>query len=290
MNAQAPPSNPIIGQRFQKWVWDGTRWVCAGVGTQILIRPFQASTIYMPSPGLITAIVECVGAGGGGGGALGQLAGPPVTVGDVGWMLGGGGGSSGGYSRSAIPAALTRGGINITIGVGGLGGPPTEAVPGGAGGVTSFGAFVVAAGGLGGNSNVVLSTGIDPTRGQGGARNIASSVGDLTVYGNAGEHGDSVVFDSGLSGSVVFGGRGGGSFFQSAEVGVPHSATGANGIAGFFGAGGGGGASAYASTPVSGGAGGDGICVVTEHCFNDASEPDDDCGSGNARVPLDWCG
>jgi hypothetical protein len=277
-----PPVNPVIGQRFQKWTWDGSRWRCAGQGMQIIIQTFNLSGPYTPSPGLITTVVEAVGGGAGGGGALGALLGPPPS-GPEAWMVGGGGGSSGGYSRSALPAALVAGGVVVTIGQGGLGGPPTEGVSGGPGGMTTFGALVVANGGLGGNSNVIVSGALDATRGQGGARNILGSVGDLTVWGNAGEHGDSVVFDSGLAAAVVFGGRGGGSFFQSAEVGVPHSATGAAGIAGFFGAGGGGAASAYASTPVPGGAGGNGIVVATDYCFIDAVEPDD-CGGVQARV------
>lgn len=277
-----PPVNPVVGQRFQKWTWDGSQWRCAGQGMQIIIQVFNLSGPYTPSPGLITAIVEAVGGGAGGGGAQGNLAGPPVTPDDVGWIVGGGGGSSGGYSRSALPSALVAGGVNVIIGQGGAGGPPTDGVPGGAGGMTSFGSLVVANGGIGGNANVIVSGLLDATRGQGGARNIVGSIGDLTTWGNGGEHGDNFLFVSGASGAVGFGGRGGGSYFQSAEVGVPHSATGTVGIAGFFGAGGGGAASAYASTPVPGGAGGNGIVVVTEHCFIDAVEPDD-CG-GQARV------
>lgn len=283
-----PPLNPSVGQRFQKWTWDGSSWRCAGAGSQIIIQVFNASGPYTPSPGLITAIVEAVGAGGGGGGALGALNGPPPTI--EGWMVGGGGGSSGGYARSALPAALVLGGVMVTIGQGGAVGQPVANTTGGPGGSSSFGALVVANGGLGGNASVIVSGTLDATRGQGGARNTVGLIGDLAVYGNAGEHGTSQVFNPGFTSGVVFGGRGGGSYFQSAEVGVPHSATGTPGLNGFFGAGGGGGASAYVSTPVIGGLGGNGIVVVTEHCFIDAAEPIEDCGvagMGRARVALD---
>ena len=56
------------------------------------------------------------------------------------------------------------------------------------------------------------------------------------------------------------------------------------------GAGGGGGASAYASGPAIGGAGGAGLVIVTEYCWADSA---DDCCipapcPGAARVP--WTG
>ena len=101
-------------------------------GTRIVLTAFRASGPYQPSPGLVTAVVECWG-GGGGGGSVTWLA---ATIGE-----GGGGGGSGGYSKKTLAAALVLGGVAVTV--------AGQAAPGANGTVTSFGAFCVANGGSG---------------------------------------------------------------------------------------------------------------------------------------------
>src|SRR5580704_13026830 len=142
MNVVPPfPVNPQFGQFWNSWVWNGSRWVCtSGSGMRVVTQVFHASAPYSPSPGLVTAVVECVGGGGGGG----PCAESTVTIG------GGGGAGSGGYSRVTLAAALVLGGVNVTIGAGGFGGNPLPDGIANAGQPTTFGAMCVANGGGGG--------------------------------------------------------------------------------------------------------------------------------------------
>jgi hypothetical protein len=292
MNAPVPPPfpvNPSVGERFGNWVWNGSRWVSTqATGVQVLTTVWQVagSYPYQPSPGLISLVVECQGAGGGGGAAEGQLVSPPTADG---WMCSGGGGAAGTYSRKTLPAALVLGGVVVTVGAGGAGGPIAQS-PGGNGGTTSFGAFCVGNGGNGGQSNVTLGGVLDPNLGQGGGRNLTGSIGDLSTYGSAGEHGQSVYYSMGVGQVVVWGGRGGESHFQSVEAGVRQAPGGVAGVFGSFGAGGGGGANAYTGgTTAVGGRGGDGLCIVTEYCWGDAGDVvccDPNTVNVNARVAV----
>jgi hypothetical protein len=306
MNAPPFPLNPTVGQWFGQWVWNGSRWVSGGSsGIRIMIQTFYAvgQSPYQPSPGLITAVVECIGAGGGGGGALGQV---DDVAGSSGWALGGGGGSAGTYARSAIPAALVLGGVVVTIGAGGTPGPVTQNTTGGRGGTTSFGALVSAVGGLGGGSNVwnpsgpgAIAGGLDPMLGIGANPGIAgeSNIADIGTWGNAGTAGITAYFDeaSGVTTAqvIVFGGAGGGSVYGGTWAGVPQLGGGRAGQDGTNGAGGGGGASPFSNAPVLGGQGGSGMCFVTEYCWADAGDVtcvDPNLVNVNARVTVerDW--
>ena len=105
------PTNPTIGERFGNWVWNGARWVCSrSTGVNVIIQVFRNSAPYMPSPGLTTAMVECIGGGGGAGGV--------VNV-EPTYIVGGGGGGSGGLPRisSSIPySAPTRAIASVVVG------------------------------------------------------------------------------------------------------------------------------------------------------------------------------
>jgi hypothetical protein len=278
MNAPVFPSNPYIGQQWMQWAWNGARWVCTPMsGVQIIQTVFTASGPYQPSPGLVTVQVECVGGGGGGGGALGEV---PPGAGSGGFMMGGGGGGGGAYSRSALPASLVLGGVNVTIGAGGAAGSSTLAT-GENGSPTSFGTLVVANGGFAGTSAIA---GLQ--FGPGGGR-AAVGVGQLAAPGSGGLAGVGFYVNPGITGGNALGGAGGGSFFGSAGTTVPVSAGGAaNGADGVFGAGGDGGASGGVDWPALGGVGGPGLCVVTEYCWSDVADEDCGCGSssGMARV------
>jgi hypothetical protein len=242
-------------------------------GMQIVVRTFAAPGTYMPSPGLVTAVVETWGAGAGGGGAQPQTSAVIPT-------LGGGGGGSGGYSRKTLASALVLGGVIVTIGAGGVGGT-VQGVNGGAGGSTSFGALCVANGGAGGVSAWSSSTAA--SAGYGGAP-AAVGVGDLAFAGNAGETGGYALTNEEIS---VVGGRGGAAPAGGGVANVADTLGGtnvvANGPPGLSpGAGGGGGASANLAQNAVGGVGANGFCVVTEYCWANASGGG---GSGCVNVP-----
>ena len=244
MNAPFP-TNPSVGEFFGNWVWNGARWVCSpAAGVRVVIQAFTVSGPYMPSQGLVTAVVET-------------------------W---GGGGGSGGYSRIALAAALVAGGVNVTIGQGGAGSGALANTGGGPGTATSFGALCVANGGQGGSDNNG-TTGF----GQGGTE-APPGVGDVARPGAAGFCGLTFVLTQTLS-QTGQGGMGGtlAGGTQALNVGVgeilqglnayPNTGAGASGAC----------ANQYATTggAIGGGAGGSGLCVVTEYCWADVA--DDDC-------------
>ena len=270
MNAPNFPLNPMVGQRWQQWVWNGARWVCSpATGVQVIRQVFTANGTYMPSPGLVSAQVDCLGAGGGGGCAVGQAT----------YLGSGGGGGSGGLSSIFLPATLVAGGVVVTVGVGGLGG----IAPGlaSAGSATSFGGLCVANGGVQG-----LGVG-NGGMGDGGA-GAAVGVGDVTFAGAAGESGNIVgtpaagSFAHSAAGGQIFGGNGRGPNFGAGGI--------LNGAAGHANSGCGGGGGSYNETTVdaNGGNGGSGLCTVTEYCWADVV-PGQDCGcppGASARIPL----
>jgi hypothetical protein len=283
MNAPPFPPNPAVGQGFQSWVWNGSRWVCtAAPGIRIVTQVFPASAPYTPSPGLMSLVAETWG-GGGGGGACAQA---PNTIG------GGGGGGSGGYSRVTLAAALVLGGVNVTIGAGGFGGNPpdsSESLPGGA---TSFGSMCVANGGLGGISN---NSGVSWGSPGPGA---PVGVGSVVFPGNPGLPGTSTTVDPSDPFTNASNGAGGAIAGGGGLVTLVTSGVGAAGSPGLGpGAGGSGAVINQASVGVlPGGTGGNGMCIVTEYCWADAMD-DGGCGcapTGGARVaiggPQDWQG
>jgi hypothetical protein len=271
MNAPCPPNpnfppfplNPVVGQRWLGWVWNGSQWVqTPASGMQVLVQKFVASGPYMPSPGLVSVQVECWGGGGGGGDVIWES----VTL-----AQGGGGGGSGGYSRKTLPAALVAGGVVITIGAGGAAQT--------AGGVTSFGALCTANGGAGG-----AGTGA----GSQGGTEAAPGIGDIAFAGSPGMNGPVETFASlttlstsgGMGGALIGGNR-------IVAVGAGAAAPGAYGWPNQGGGGGGGAINQMATNPgvQLGGIGGSGLCIVTEYCWADVV-PGEDCGCapGGARI------
>ena len=262
MNAPTFPPNPAVGQQWQGFAFNGATWVCApATGVQVLTKVFTASGPYMPSPGLVSVVVECYGGGGGGG---------DVTWQAVQIALGAGGGGSGGYSRKTLPASLVAGGVHVTIGAGGA---ATLA-----GAATTFGALCVANGGGGG---------VGSGQGSEGGAEAAPGVGDIAFAGSPGANGPiqsfatttTVSFSGGLGGAI-FGGN------RSIAVGAGAYAA---GMAAWPNSGSGGGGAVINQMATNpgvqiGGAGGAGICIVTEYCWADVV-PNEDCTpSGAARV------
>ena len=272
MNAPAPfPNNPTVGQWFQNWVWNGSRWVNGGAtGMRTIITAFTANAIYMPQTGLVTVVVECYGGGGGGG----NCAWTDPTIG-----MGGGGGGSGGYSRKALAAALVAGGVIVTV--------APAAAPDQNGTATSFGALCIANGGFPGLGNTFGS--------QGGAE-ATPGIGDVAFAGSPGQNGPnqdypeatSVTLSGGLGGSLQGG--------NSSIAAAPGQAQPGNPAWPNSGAGGQGAIINQAPTDVGnilGGLGGSGLCVTTEYCWTDASDDCRPCPEfGGARVAVthQWAG
>jgi hypothetical protein len=229
------------------YTYNGVGWTLAQstIATVTQIKVITASGSYVPSSGLLSAIVECVGGGAGGGG----------TTGTASQTYAGGGGGSGAYSRKILTAAQIGASQAVIIGAGGNGGAAGNN-NGVAGGDTSFGSLCLAKGGLPGTyaaGGVQVSTG-----GAGGA--AASGVGDVTASGAPGIGGvysgnPSLVVNSGAGGSSIFGGGAPASTWTSAA-----SITGVNAT----NYGGGGSGSWANGTGAAGGNGAPGVCIVTE--------------------------
>jgi hypothetical protein len=275
MNALPFPTNPLVGARYQNWVWNGSRWVCSPGGMIVMTQTFRANAVYTPSPGLVTALAYTLGGGGGGGAAQGA---------DATGVWAGGGGGCGSYSRKTIPAALVLGGVAVTIGEGGTGGvwSGTSAAAG-TGGITSFGAFCISNGGAGG---VGAGNGGGGQPGNGGA----PGVGDLAWRGPSGTAGIIQVFGTPIEyeatggiGGALFGGA------IAASAGTGFEAAGISGDSG-SGAGGGGGVINQNGAITSGGTGGSGMCWVDEYCW--LAGADGDCGGGQPRgqARVSWPG
>lgn len=174
------------------------------------------------------------GGGGGGGGASG--AGGAGT-----------GGAGGGYCEgvfSVTPGAS----IFVTVGSGGLGGPPSNGLGAQFGGTTSLGSLASASGGAGGLGSVGLGivTGVVPPGGGAG--------GYLNLSGQLGGFGQIYV------GGGTGGGIGGASPFGGGNSHLSIGGTGNNGI--FPGGGACGGATSSSVANSSGGRGADGLCIL----------------------------
>lgn len=264
------PNSPTQGQQFTPqggptYVWNGTGWTLVGVttagllGQQVFTNPGTPTTtfntIYTPTPGMVTAIVECVGGGAGGAGIYFTTA----TIGN------GPGGGAGGYSRKFIRASdvVAAGGtLNIIIGAGGVGGaaPASQGLTsGGAGGDTSAGALCLARGAP------ASATGAANAAYAGSPGGPATGTGDIVVAGSpsdGGTNGPATGTAGGFGGGAnsYFGGGGrANSWATGSTASLPgNAATG-------YGSGGGGAATNTATAGAAGGNGFPGIVIVTEY-------------------------
>lgn len=262
---------------WQYQVYDGTEWVLIGTidpVTHVFIAAntltpnkvvFTASGTYTPSADLVYAVLECVG-GGGGGSSGGAPSFPlPVTP----WIIGSGGGS-GGYSKITLQAASIVGDQVITIGAGGAGGAqPANSTPlaGVNGGVTSIGSLLTANGGNG--ATVYIDTGsrfIMTIPGAG----ATLTTGDLVIPGANGNPGTNIPVNL-TAGLVTTSGNGGSSVFGGGGLGVvsAHNSV-ITGNAGLVNSGSGGSGGSFpvqtlAPFGTAGGAGADGIVIITEY-------------------------
>lgn len=197
----------------------GTEWkTLSGQGTtSVNVQTFISNgTWAKPSKGNM-ALIECWGAGGGGGRNSAFSATPS----------GGGGGE---YSRLLVPLSTLSASVSVTIGAGGAG--ISANGDGNDGGSTTFGSYLNALGGQGGN-------GVGAKTGAGGGYPSSEGYPGAAQGSNARFSGG-----GGGGGTSIFGGNGG--------------ANGASGGSGVQPGGGGGSAKSGTS-----GTGGNGKCVVT---------------------------
>lgn len=215
------------------------------VATQIISA--TGSSTYTPTTGMKFAIVEICGAGGGSGGAAG-------AAGQTGC---GGGGAGGGYCRKTYTSTLLGATATVVIGTGGTAGASGNNA-GGAGGNSTFtpagaGAILTATGGSAGGGSASSATFASTA---GGTTEGTGTNGDLNLTGSEGTAG---VVVNGVSG-VTIGGTGGNSFLSNPTVNGTFN--GSN-VGNNYGGGGSGGVSGGGAN-VTGAAGANGVCYITE--------------------------
>lgn len=236
----------------------------------------SSGTYTLPSvPRLL--FVECYG--GGGGGAVANSSGNGTAA-----ATGGGGGE---YKSAFYFSNMLSANVTVTIGAGGAARTTTgrEALAGNAGSATTFGSYLSANGGAGGNAQIQATSGTSSVSvaagGTGGATTFASVA--VEAGGDGGSsiaNGTSCAHTENAGESTTLSGAGGGSAnanqtcasaFSSAGGAATNSQAGDGGAgsntiatAGGAGGGGGGGAASYTAN-VTSGAGGDGLVRVTEY-------------------------
>lgn len=240
---------------FTKTFNPGEILTAADVNDNLLNGGYQyRETVYFTSSGTfvkadypwLKAIrVRCVG----GGAAGGNIRTTSTNANPVGC----GGGGGGGYAESFITdIAGLDASVTVTRGAGGNG--DTTSDRGQAGSASSFGALVVAEGGLGGFSSALLSPGT--YFGRGGEGGLGTS-GDFQSTGYAGSVG-------GPGTQLACGGSGGGSLLGGFGVGtsVAQNNGAVGGNAQGPGGGGGGAVRINGSTLYAGGNGSAGFIIV----------------------------
>lgn len=216
------------------------------LGTAPVLNVYTAGATWnKPAAGTFLGVwAECQGGGGGGGGAAATTS-PQVSP--------GAGGNGGNYARAWIAAASLASTVTVTVGAGGAG---NSGAAGSNGGNASFGAHVVASGGLGGPSAAAGTTAAISSVAATNTANTGSAT-RMDVAGSNGEHG--VRIDSAFG----WAGFGGASFFGGIQPGPTTAA--ADGITGqTYGGGGSGGRNNATNSARPGGTGGAGLVVVTE--------------------------
>jgi hypothetical protein len=185
--------------------------------------------------------VQCVGGGGAGGGAEATAAGETSA---------GTGGQGGAYVESLLAASACGANETVTRGAGGTG---VSGTTGNSGGTSSFGALVIAGGGSGSGrlpASVASSAGSATVT-------TPSMTGQIQVPGSGGGYAVR------LSGVQAGGGHGGNSVLGAGAPGLGGSTTGTAGAG--YGGGGSGAANAPSQSARLGGAGANGVIIVTTY-------------------------
>lgn len=111
-----------------------------GTGRLINIRTFTSSGTYIPTAGTKKIRVRIIGGGGAGGGAAAS------TV--SGYLAAGHGGNAGSYGETGLINISGIASVAVTVGAAGVGSAGANGTDGGA---SSFGGYIIAPGGRGGN-------------------------------------------------------------------------------------------------------------------------------------------
>lgn len=223
-------------------------FVGAGGGIKsINQRVFTSNISYVPTSGIVFAVIEVMGAGGSGG-----------SPDDNDSSNIGGGGGSGEYARAILDAMEIGGSQALTIGAGGT--STSGAGTGGAGGDSSFGTLIVAHGGGGGT----VGDSTSPAPGGAGGSGGTATLGGFLSSGSNG-HLSYLINDIG-SGRLL-GAAGGSGYFGGGATEVRNSAGSTDGLdATTYGGGGGGSAVTISSaTTAKGGDGFAGVIIITEY-------------------------
>lgn len=203
------------------------------VGTDTWTKPAGARSV----------LVQVQGGGGAGGGTNAPSTGQNSV---------GSGGAGGGYGETWFSANALTDTVTVTVGAGGAG---NSGAAGSAGSSSSFGGYVSADGGAGGLTAAGSATATGQSGGDASSQTI---VADLAVPGNSGGHGIKLG-----AGSAAYGGHGGGSRLGGGGKGTATTTV----LAGFAGLGYGGAGSGSCAQGVqsatAGGAGAQGIVIVT---------------------------
>ncbi len=234
-NATGGSANPTDLTIASTWTMLGTQ-----AATDVFTTP-GANTWTKRAGVRVCFVYEIGGGGGGGSGGVATASG------------GGNGGSGGAWSFSMFPASVLGGTETVTVGAGGTGAPgtttdTTAGTAGSAGGNTTFGAWLVARGGPGGNAGgtaggggaQLTSTGSDINGGGGGggAAGAVGANGQITALtsGNPGSSGRSASGGGGGGGILFAGGDGGfndrGLATSAKVTGAAVGVAGTNGLAG----------------------------------------------------------
>jgi hypothetical protein len=255
-------------------------------------QTFTASGTWVKPAGVSQVTVSLIGGGGGGGGGEGTAD--------------GGGGGGGGAGRAYYDQVLNvSGDVTVTVGAGGAGGA-LEA-NGGAGGTTSFGGLLSAAGGAGGlasinSANYGGTGGASGTGAAGGAAGNPNQVpgpggnGALDANGITGSGGG-----GGAAGQANPGGNGGGGGGGDADPGHGGDIGTCSGCGGGGGGGGRGGNGILAGINASNGGGlgvaakgGSGYGAGGGGGTGESGGGGVDAGAGGAgavgKVYVSWCG
>lgn len=255
LSTAAPAANTIPDGQFVYFTNTGELQVkFAGALTMLtrmdniaVTQVFTASGTWTKPAGAKSVWIRVVGGGGAGGGS---------QVGSSGLSSKGAGGGGGAYAERMMAASAITSTVAVTRGAGGTG---ASAAAGNAGATSSFGSYIGAGGGLGGQFTSPNSAGWGVTGGAGG--NTFSGTPDLSVAGGGGGMGFS-------SGPLAAGGTGGSTPLGGGGVGATAGSTiasSAGSVGGNYGGGGGGSITNTTGASTAGGAGAPGVVVVTTY-------------------------
>ena len=226
-------------------------------GRLLNVRTFTASGTYTPTAGTKKIRVRIVGGGGAGGGAAASTS--------SGTLAAGHGGSAGTYGETGLIDASSLSSVAVTVGSAGT---SSAGGNGTSGGASSFGTFISAPGGTGGNYGASGTATFSLVYDLAQTADCSGSSVLLNVPGEGGW--GQMSFATGTAGgttttSSAKGGRGGNSVlggggYALTNNSVPGSGTG-------YGAGGAGAATTYinGTSAVAGGAGSSGIVIIEEY-------------------------